>query len=84
MSQAVKGPEVFRKSAPFLIRSMGRLKSLLLPPPRPGNTKALVILGVILQNLPGRLIQGYGLIFATFGAADMDKAPVEINLPIGV
>ena len=62
-----RGRKSLGSPARFLIRFTGRLISVLCFPPRPGNTKGDVIPGVIFQNFPGRLVQGYGLIFAALG-----------------
>ena len=34
----------------------------------------------MFQELSGRLIQGYGLIFAALGVPEVDKAPVKVNV----
>lgn len=81
MSKAMQGPEVRGEPGRLLDSIYGPLNIGSLSPPTARKHKDGVITpGVILQDFPGCLIQGYGLILAAFGLPDCDKSPAKIYI----
>ena len=73
----MQGPEVLGQprrqfNAGHLLVDVGALLS-----PAARKNKRAAGPGVRLQEFPGRMVQGYFLVLAALGLADMDKPPVR-------